>query len=119
MIELNKMSTIEAKMDAIMNKMNNQERKGHSCNEVGIVEGVEQKNVVDQGLAHEGPYQVNEVQYLNGNISYNFKPNNNLLTHYTPTLRNRENLSYGGAMQQGLRLAQNFQYYAPLGFKGQ
>ena len=63
-IKLNKMSTIEAKLDAVMNRMNNQERRGHFCNEVGIVEGAEQKNVVDQGLAHEGPYQVEEVQYL-------------------------------------------------------
>ena len=37
MIELNKMSAIEANLDVIMNKMNNQERRGHSCNEVGIV----------------------------------------------------------------------------------
>ena len=28
-IELNKMTTIEAKLDAIMNKMNNQERRSH------------------------------------------------------------------------------------------
>ena len=34
-IELNKMSSIEAKLDAIMNRMSNQERRGHSCNEVG------------------------------------------------------------------------------------
>ena len=38
-IKSNKMSAIEAKLDAIMNRMNNQERRGHSCNEVGIVEG--------------------------------------------------------------------------------
>ena len=44
-----------------MNKMNNQERRRHSCNEVGIVEGGEKKNVVDQGLTHEGSYQVEEV----------------------------------------------------------
>ena len=55
-IELNKMSTIEAKLDAITNIMNNQERRSHSVNEVGIVEGAEQKNIVDQGLTHEGPY---------------------------------------------------------------
>ena len=61
MIEKNKMSTIEAKLDAIMNRMNNQERRGHSCNEVGIVEGAKQNGVADQGLAHEGPYQVEEV----------------------------------------------------------
>ena len=40
-IELNKMSAIEAKLDPIMNSMNNQERKGHSCNEVGTVEEAE------------------------------------------------------------------------------
>ena len=105
MIELNKMSSIKAKLDAIMNKMNNQEIRGHSCNEVRIMEGAEQKNVADNGLAHEGPYQVKEVQYLNVNRSYNFKPNNNLPTHYTPALRNHENLSYEGGMQQGPRQA--------------
>ena len=41
MIELNKMTPIEAKLDAIMNIMNNQEKRGHSCNDVGIVEGCE------------------------------------------------------------------------------
>ena len=43
-----------------MNKMNNQEKRIHSANEVGIVEGVE-KEQTDQGLAHEGPYQVEEA----------------------------------------------------------
>ena len=40
-IELNKMTAIEVKLDAIMNKMNNQERRSHTVNEVGIVEGGE------------------------------------------------------------------------------
>ena len=35
-IELNKMSTIKAKLDAMMSKMNNQERRIHSSNVVGI-----------------------------------------------------------------------------------
>ena len=60
-IELNKMSAIEAKLDTIMNRMNNQERRGHSCNEIGIVEDVGYKCVADEGLAHEGPYQVEEA----------------------------------------------------------
>ena len=90
-IELNKMSTIEAKPDTIMNRMNNQERRGHSCNEVGTVEEVEHKKIVEQGLAHEGPYNVEKAQYIDGNRSYNFKPNNNLPTYYTPALRNHEN----------------------------
>ena len=98
-MELNKMTAIEAKLDAIMNRMNNQERRSHSVHEVGVVEGGEQKNVASEGLSHEGAYQVEEAQYINGNKSYNFMPNNNLPTHYTPALRNHENLSYGGEMQ--------------------
>ena len=70
---------------------------------MGTVEGAEKKCVVDEGLAHEGPYHVEEAQYINGNRSYNFKPNNNLPTHYTPALRNHENFSYGGGIQQGPR----------------
>ena len=62
------------------------------------MEGGEHK-CADEGLAHESPYQVEEVQYLNSNKSYNLKLNKNLPTHYTPALRNHENLSYGGGMQ--------------------
>ena len=60
-IELNKITAIEAKLDAIMNRMNNQERKNHLVNEVGITNGAEQNNVADQGLAHEDSYQVEEA----------------------------------------------------------
>ena len=66
---------------------------------MGTVEEVEHKSIVEKILAHEGPYNVEEAQYINGNISYNFKQNNNLPTHFTPALRNHENLSYGGGMQ--------------------
>ena len=56
MIEVNKMSTIGAKSNALMSKMNNQERRSHSANVVGMEEGGEQKCITDKGLAHEGPY---------------------------------------------------------------
>ena len=82
-----------------MNRMNNQERRGNSYNEVGIVEEVERKRIANEGLSHEGTYHVEEAQYINGNRSYNFKQNNNLPTHYTPALRNHEIFSYGGGMQ--------------------
>ena len=83
---------------------------------MGIVEEAEKK-CVNEGVAHEGPYKVEEVYYFNGNMRYNFKPNNKLPTHYTPALKNHENLSYGGGMQQGLRTVQKFQQnYAPQGF---
>ena len=58
---MNKMSSIEAKLDTTMNRMKNQERKGHFCNKVGTVEGAEQKCVADEGLSHEGPYHVEEA----------------------------------------------------------
>ena len=54
--------------------------------------------MTDEGLAHEGPYQVEEAQFVGGNIRYNLKPNNNLPTYYTPTLRNHENFSYGSGV---------------------
>ena len=94
-IELNRMTVIEAKLGALMNKLGNQERRMHSAHEVGTVKGNEQKSITDEGLALEGPYQVEEAQFMGGNKSYNFKPNNNLSTHYTPALRNHENFSYG------------------------
>ena len=73
--------------------------------------------MTDEGLAHRGPYQVEKAQFVNGNRSYNFKPNTNLSPHYTPTLRNHENFSYESEVQQGQRLMQNFQQqYAPHGF---
>ena len=59
-IELNKMLAIEAKLDALMSRLRNLERISHSTNEVGTMKGVEHK-FVDEGLAHESPYQVEEV----------------------------------------------------------
>ena len=98
-IKLNWMTAIEAKLDALMNKMGNHERRMHSANEVGIVDENEKRNSDEEGLTREGPYQVKEARYFNANRSYNFKPNLNLPTHYTPALTNQENFSYGGGAQ--------------------
>ena len=86
-----------------MSRLGNQEKIMHSAHEVRTVEESEQKSSAEEGLAHEGPYQVEEARFVNGNKSYNFKPNLNLPTHYTLALRNHENFSYGGRAQQGLR----------------
>ena len=116
-IELNRMSTIEANLDALMNKMGHQERRVYSAHEVGTVERGEQKCIANEGLAHEGPYQVEEAQCVNSSRSNNFKPNNNLQTHYRPALRNHENIFYGSGLQQGPRPMQNFQQqFSPQGF---
>ena len=38
MPELNKIATIEAKLDAIVNRLKNQERRSHNVNEVGLMQ---------------------------------------------------------------------------------
>ena len=55
-IELNKMSAIEAKLDALMNKVSMQERSNRSVHLVGTVED-QQRVLNDEGLAQDGPYQ--------------------------------------------------------------
>ena len=90
MLELNRKTAIKAKLDALMSKIGNQERRMHSENEVGTFDENEKRNSAEKGLAHEGPYQVEEAQYLNATRSYNFKPNLNLPTHtheYSGTMR--------------------------------
>ena len=47
MLELNRMNAIEAKLDALMSKMGNQERRMHLENEVGIVDENEKRNSVE------------------------------------------------------------------------
>ena len=47
-----------------MSKMGNQEIRVHSAHEVGALERSEEKDIADQGLAHDGPYEVEELQYI-------------------------------------------------------
>ena len=97
LIGLDIMTTIEAKLDAVMKKLGNDEKRMHTAHEVGVVkEGMRSSA---EGLVEEEPYQVEEAHYLNPNRSYTFKPNPNLPTHYTPTLRNHEKFSYGRRAQ--------------------
>ena len=83
-----------------MNKVSIHERRNQFAYLVGTVED-EQRVLNDEGLANDGPYHVEKVQFVNSNKSYNFKPNTNLPTHNTPALRNHENFSYGHAVKQG------------------
>ena len=94
-IELNRMTSIEANLDALMNKMGNNERRMNTALEVGTVDKEERRKSAEEGSNHQGPYQVEKVQHLNANRSYTFKPNLNLPTHYTLALKNHENFSYG------------------------
>ena len=94
-IELNKMTAMEAKLDAIMHRLGNQEKGMNSAHEIGAVErdGI---RISVEGPIDKDPYQVEEAKYLNEPRSFHFKPNPNLPTHYTPALRDHENFSYGG-----------------------
>ena len=115
-IELNKMTAMEAKLDAIMHRMDRQEKRLHSAHEIGAIDREVMRRSA-KGLAEEDPYQVEDAKYLNEQRSYQFKPNLNLLTHYNPTLRNHENFSYGGGTIHGPRHGQNYQQgYQPTRF---
>ena len=85
------MTVIEAKLDALMNKMGNNERRMQTTLQVRTVDEGKRRKSVEEGSNHEGPYQVEEAQYLNANRSYTFKPNLTLPTYYTPVLKNHEN----------------------------
>ena len=116
-IELNKMTTMEVKLDAIMHRMDKQEKRLHSAHEIGAVERDGIRRSVE-GPTEEDPYQVEEAKYMNKQRIYYFKPNPNLPTYYNPTLRNHENFSYSGEASQGPRHGQNLQQgYQPPRFQ--
>ena len=118
-IELNKMTAMEAKLDVIMHRMDKQEKRLHSAHEIGAVERNGIRRSVE-GSTEEDPYQVEEAKYMSEQRSYHFKPNPNLPTHYNLALRNHENFSYGGGASQGLRHGQNLQQgYQPPRFQQQ
>ena len=100
-MELSKMTAMEAKLDAIMNRMDKQERKMHTAHEIGVVERELLRGSADVPT-EELFYDAEEVKYLGEPRSYHFKPNPNLPAHYHPALRNHENFSYG----EGLYKAQ-------------
>ena len=114
------MTAIEAKLDAVMNKLGNNEKRMHIAHEVGAVDEGERRKSAEERLNHECSYKVEEAQYLNANMSHTSKPNPNLPTHYTPILKNHENFSYGGGAHRGQKPRQNMQqYHASLGFQQQ
>ena len=119
-MELSKMTAMEAKLDAIMHGMDKQDRKMHIAHEIGAVER-EVMRRISEIPKEEDTYEVEEAKYLNEPRSYHFKPNPNLPTHYNPTLRNHENFSYGGREAQGPRHGQNPQqeYQQPPRFQQQ
>ena len=101
-MELSKMTAMEAKLDSIMHRMDKQERKMHIAHEIGVVERELMRRSADVPTK-EDSYGAEEVKYVNEQRSYHFKLNPNLPTHYNPALRNHENFSYGGGALHGPR----------------
>ena len=56
-IELNKMTVMEAKLDAIMHRMDKQEKRLHYAHEIGAIDKEGMRRSAE-GLAKEDPYQV-------------------------------------------------------------
>ena len=52
------MTDIEAKLDAVMNKLGNNERRMHTALEVGTFNEGERRKSTTEGPNHEGSYQV-------------------------------------------------------------
>ena len=75
-MELGKMTAIEAKLDAIMHRMDKQERKMHTTHEIGAVEK-EQMRRSAKVPTEEDSYGVEEVKYVNELRNYHFKTNPN------------------------------------------
>ena len=105
-MELSKVIAMEAKLDAIMHKMEKQERKMYTAHEIGAVEREAMRRNAEIPK-EEDSYEVEEAKYVNEPRNYHFKPNPNLPTHYSPALRNHENFSYGGEAVQGQRHGHN------------
>ena len=119
-MELSKMTAMEANLDAIMHRMDKQERKLHTAHEI---EAVERELMIRSAEVptEEDSYGAEEVKYVNEQRSYHFKPNPNLPTHYNPSLRNHENFSYGGGALHGSRQEHHPQqgYHQPPRFQQQ
>ena len=116
MIGLDRTIAIEAKLDAVMNRLSSNEKRMHTTHEVGAVREGRRNSV--EGYEEEEPYQAEEARYLNASKSYTYKPNPNLSTHYSLALRNHESFSYGGKAQLGTRYEHNHhQAYTQPGFQ--
>ena len=58
------MIAMEAKLDAIMHRMDKLEKRQHSAHEIGAVE-IEKTRKSAEGSADEDPYAVEEANFLN------------------------------------------------------
>ena len=109
--EVDRISTLEVKFEALMTRLNQQAPREPTISEVAYMQN-------QNALRANTPLQIENVNYVN-NRSYTFRPNDNLSTHYHVGLRNHEKFSYGN---QTIVLHEPHQLsttMAPLGFQNQ
>ena len=70
-MELSKMTAMEAKLDAILHRMDKQKRKMHTAHEIGAVERELIRRSVDVPT-EEDSYGAEEVKYVNEPRNYHF-----------------------------------------------
>ena len=70
-MELSKMTAMEEKLEAIMHRMDKQERKMHTAHEIGVVEGEAMRRSAEVPTEEES-YGVEEARYVNEPRSYHF-----------------------------------------------
>ena len=109
--EVDRISSLEAKFEALMTRLNQQSVREPTLGEVAYM-----KN--QNALGANTPLQIEEANYVNSR-SYTFLPNNNLPTHYHVGLRNHKNLSYGNQAIVPHEPHQLSTTMAPLGFQNQ
>ena len=70
LIGLDRMIAIEAKLDVVMNKLGNNERRMHTAHEVGAVEERSRRSAEGPYQVDEEPHQVKETKYMNEQRSH-------------------------------------------------
>ena len=85
--EIDRISSLKAKFEALMTKLN---QKAPKESTLGEIDHIQSQNA----LVANTPLSTEDVNYVN-NRSYTFRTNNNLSTHYHVGLRNHKNSSYG------------------------
>ena len=83
--EIDRISSLEAKFEALMTRLNQQALKEPTLGEIAYMQ-------THNTLMENTPLQIEDANYVN-NRSYTFRPNNNFPSHYHSGLRNHENLS--------------------------
>ena len=105
------MSSLEAKFDALMTRLNQQNPREPIMGEIKYMQA-------KGAMTANPPYQLEEANYVS-NQGYTFWPNNNLPSHDHPGLRNHENVSYGNQAIVPHEPDQLSTTMAPLGFQNQ